>query len=107
MNAVTKRFMAQTDNRPPPGVKRMVVRQTTRRTLGPYTVDMQTSCGSQGSHKLGWERKRIAGSVCIRLYDSRTADPTEPVAVKRFAVDNWREADDEMRKLVAALAGSD
>ena len=95
MNKQTQRFMAQADYPPPLGVKRMVVRRTQRTTCGPYTVTMESSCGA--------ERPRIAGSVCIRLYDRRTLEPDKAVAVKRFAVDNWREADDEVRRLVAYL----
>ena len=99
MNTEVRRFMAQTDNRPPPGVKRMVVRRTQRKVCGSYTVDMRSSCGFEHPH--------IAGSVCIRLYDQRADDPAEPVAIKRLAVENWREADDQFRWLVGALADSD
>ena len=98
MNKATKHYFSEQDNRPPPGVKRMVVRRTETRIFGPYRIVLATSCGS--------EKRRIAGSARIQLFDSRADEPDEPVAVKRLQVDNWREAQDEMRRLEHTLRGS-
>ena len=97
LNNQTQRYFDEQDNRPPPGVRRMVVRRTETHRFGPYRIVLATSCGA--------EKRRIAGSVRIQLFDSRADAPDEPVAVKRLQVDNWREAQDEMRKLEHALKG--
>ena len=96
LNKPTQRYFAETDNRPPPGVKRMTVRRTECQRFGPYQIVMETSCGSTKPH--------LAGSVRIRLYESRADEPDEAVAVKRFQVEHWREAQDEMRRLRFVLA---
>ena len=112
MNKQTQRYFAEQDNRPPPGVKRMVVRGTESHTFGPYRIVLSTSCGLEKVRIDAWERvqvvgrRHIAGSVRIQLFDARSAEPDEPVAVKRLQVDNWREAQDEMRRLEHALKGS-
>ena len=98
MNKATQRYFTEADNRPPPGVKKMVVRRTETRRFGPYTILMETSCGAS--------KPRIAGSVRIKLFDMRADEPDEPVGVKRFQVDNWREAQDEVRRLEHTLRAS-
>ena len=88
----------------------MVVRRTETHRCGPYRIVLATSCGAENSRIDAWGRvkvvgrRHIAGSVRIQLFDTRTEDPDEPVAVKRLQVDNWREAQDEMRRLYFALA---
>ena len=112
MNKLTQRYFAEQDNRPPPGVNPMVVRRTARRRFGPYEIVLETSCGTtrpkrpHGSTKPLGDWGRIAGSVRITLYDARSDEPDFPVAVKRLQVDNWREAQDEVRRLEHALKGS-
>ena len=108
LNKVTQRYFAEQDNRPPPGVKRMVVRRTETHRFGPYTIVLATSCGASGRSLVTkrFEKSRTAGSVRIQLFDSRADEPDEPVAVKRLQVDNWREAQDEMRRLEHTLKGS-
>ena len=101
MNNATARYFAEKDNRPPPGVKRMTVRRTERHHFGPYTVVMETSCGSS--------YPRVAGSVKLQLYDVRIpivpGDKAPPhlAATKRFTVSDWREAHEEMRRLEYTL----
>jgi hypothetical protein len=85
-----QRYFAEQDNRPPPGVKRMKVRQTALRTCGPLMALLESSCGN--------EVHRIKGSARISLYDARVGW-VKPVAVKRFAVDTYREAHDEYTRL--------
>ena len=98
LNKITQRYFAEQDNRPPPGVKRMTVRRTEIHRFGSYRIVLATSCGA--------EKRHIAGSVRIQLFDSRSAEPDKPVAAKRLQVDNWREAQDEMRRLEHGLRGS-
>ena len=112
MNKATTHYFSEADNKPPPGVKRMVVRRTESHTFGPYRIVLATSCGTtrpkrpRGSTQPIGDWGRIAGSVRIQLFDSRAAEPDEPVGVKRLQVDNWREAQDEVRRLEHALRGS-
>lgn len=97
MNKAVAHYFAEQDNRPPPGVKRMVVRRTETHRFGAYRIVLATSCGS--------EKRHIAGSARIQLFDSRSDEPDKPVATKRLQISDWREAQDEMRRLEHALRG--
>lgn len=87
--AKTINFMNRKDNRPPPGVKPMTVRRSATKVLfGKHTITMETSCGSSRPH--------ISGSVKLTLDSPLAPKPL----IKRFQVDNHREAMDEFMKLV-------
>ena len=87
----TQAWMTRQDNRPPKQVKAMTVRRTERSTHGRYSTLMETSA------------TQTPGSVRLSLFDAKHEHPDVPVAIKRFQVDNWREAREEHAKLQAAL----
>ena len=93
MNTATKRYFAERDNRPPPGVRPMVVRRTETWRNAQYTIIMDTSCGSGKPH--------VSGSVRIKLFDND--DPANALATKRFAAEDWYEAHTEFVRLRLAL----
>ncbi len=94
MNATTTAYFARTDNRPPPGVRPMVVRRHAQRYYRSYLIDLETSCGAAPPY--------VAGSVRISLWDARE-DNMAPIAIRRMGVDSWREAMDEMVALEDTL----
>lgn len=95
MDTKITQYFSELDNKTPPGVKPMVVRQVHTWRHGPYKVIMETSCGG----------KRIAGTARISLYDSQLSP--EPISVKRLHVSDWREAQDEWRRLVRLVGPYD
>lgn len=102
-------YFAEQDNAPPPGVQRMTVRNRAIHTFGPYRTKLESSCGlAERRDGSSWRRvityTRVEGSARIFLYDARGEEPDEPVAIKRFAVDDWAEAVGEMRRLEKMLA---
>ena len=89
--AKTVQWMNRKDNRPPPGVGKMKVRKTATKHLREgFKVTMETSCGNEKTH--------IAGSVKLTLHPAFG----KPI-VKRFQVDDHREAMDEFNKLIAMV----
>ena len=99
MNTETRRFFAEKDFKPPPGMTKMAVRMRAKRSLGPYTLLLESSCGTGPP--------RVAGSARLFLFDTRSDDADEPVAIKRFAVDSWREATSELMRAVDVLRGKE
>jgi hypothetical protein len=87
----TQAWMSRQDNRPPKQVKAMKVRRSERSTHGRYCTLLETSATQK------------PGSVRLSLFDAKHEPKDEPVAIKRFQVDNWREAREEHAKLQAAL----
>jgi hypothetical protein len=87
--SVSAYFRAK-DNKPPPGIKRGLQRRTYHRTRGPWTVDVTSSCGFNAPH--------ISGSVTLTLTHASMQEDTKPL-VKRFGVDNWDEAMQEITRL--------
>ena len=99
MNEQVIKFFAEKDVKPPPSRVKMAVRMRATRSLGPYTLLLESSCGTGPP--------RVAGSARLFLYDTRSDDADEPVAVKRFAVDSWREATGELARAVDVLRGKE
>ena len=87
----TQEWMSRQDSRPPKYVRAMTVRRSERSTHGRYCTLMETSATQK------------PGSVRLSLFDAKHESPDVPVAIKRFQVDNWREATEEHAKLKAAL----
>ena len=88
-----QKWFSLKDNRPPPGVKRMQVRQSITRRHGPYRIEAVTSCS--------YEKPHLSGSMKITLQDVRKPD-AEPL-VRRQQVDNWREFQDVVDELSSSL----
>ena len=87
----TMAWLNRKDNRPPPGVGKMKVRKTATKHLREgFKVTMETSCGNEKTH--------IAGRVKLTLHTAFG----KPI-VKRFQVDDHREAMDEFNKLIAMV----
>lgn len=82
-------YFREQDNHVPHGVKASAPRRRFSRTRGPWTVKVSSSCGYLAPH--------LAGSVKIEL--SHALSPDAKPVVKRFQVDHWREADNEITRL--------
>ena len=91
------RFFAETDNKPPPRVKRMVVRRRMRSRRGPLTLLLETSCGMRDVRRGAHIAAEVSGvgAMKLTLLDARE---DEPVAVKRCQVSDWREAAGEFER---------
>ena len=100
MNAQTTRFFAEKDNRPPPGVNKMAVRTRMKRSFGPYQLVLESSCGVADE---GTTQRRTTGGARLSLFDMRSDDPEQPVAVKRWQVDSWRDCQQELKRAESAL----
>ena len=96
MNQATLSYFNERDDRPPPGMKPMRVRQVVTKRFGPYTIMASTSCGP--------ERHNQLGSAKISLYDQRVST-NDPVAVKRFGGASWPEVLVEVGRLKRGLRG--
>ena len=99
MHTKLAKIMLQLDNRPVLNVKPLVIRRRETSFVGPYSVVLETSCGSGPPY--------VKGFAKISLFDARQADDAQGdwgrcVATKRFQVDNWRECEAERLRIVAA-----
>lgn len=72
---------------------RMVVRSKAIRVIGPHLLVLESSCSNDG---------HIAGSARVKAYDARVTDGDGP-RVKRFGVDTWDEALNELQRLVEVI----
>lgn len=95
MKTSVARYFAEKDFLPPPGVTGRPIQYRISRTVGPYTIRMETACGREPHNQ--------TGRVRIRLYDCRAANPSEPIATKRFQAGSCAEAVQEVYRLGIAL----
>jgi hypothetical protein len=84
------------------------VRNTAKRTIGPYTIEAVSSCGRKpisidvdGTPIV--TSKDVGGFASVRLFDKRLAqsydNPEGFVSEKRFQADTWDEVDAEFVRL--------
>lgn len=74
------------------GKTKMRVRSRAKRIIGPHTLVLESSCGT--------EPERIAGSARIFAWDARNGDKPR---VKRFSCESWRVGLAELDRLVGLL----
>ena len=94
-------YFAERDDKPHSRGK-ATVRRRCKKSVGPYTIECASSCGTRGP----MQRPQDAGFVALRLYDRLAADSENPdgfVNEKKFQAENWDEAEVEMGRLIRLL----